>query len=372
MNEKLQERVHALVRGECSAADFLQELPALCDAAPDAAWDALSLIDQYHRRGKLSAELFQTLRQRIERHALGVPDLALVAVTITRRSNAALQGAPPRTVTAMRRRAGERRQLAEDVRVLRLELLSARTKLQRYRKRISVLADYGRRTRAALHTAQRELSSARGQTPERRKAISIADWRRALRKRIRPTAAVTTGTAPRLRLRLPLHLHLGRHWSIRSSQIAVVAALLLGMGASRALQDLPQRAPPPPLPIPVPAVPEVVVEPGEISFSAERYVVLPGHRSAEIEVQRTGGAGGNVSFRWWTQGSGARPGRDFVSVSSKIARVPDGVGTLRLRVPILRNPSRKHTELFYVAIDKPGGGASLGSIRRATIFIVPP
>jgi hypothetical protein len=366
MNEKLQERVHALVRGECSAADFLQELPALCDAAPDAAWDALSLIDQYHRRGKLSAELFQTLRQRIERHALGVPDLALVAETITRRSNAALQGAPPRTVTAMRRRAGERRQLAEDVRVLRLELLSARTKLQRYRKRISVLADYGRRTRAALRTAQRDLSSARGRTQQRRTRISMAGWRGALRKRIRPKAAVTTGTALRQRLRL------GQHWSIRSSQIAVVAALLLGMGASRALQDLPQRAPPPPPPIPVPAAPEVVVEPGEISFSAERYVVLPGHRSAEIEVQRTGGAGGNVSFRWWTQGSGAQPGRDFVSVSSKIARVPDGVGTLRLRVPILRNPSRKHTEFFYVAIDKPGGGASLGSIRRATIFIVPP
>jgi hypothetical protein len=370
MNENLQERVHALVRGDCSAADFLQELPALCDAAPDAAWDALSLIDQYHRRGKLSAELFQTLRQRIERHALGVPDLGLVAESITRRSNAALQGAPPRTVTALRRRAGERRQLAEDVRVLRLELLSARTKLQRYRKRISVLADYGRRTRTALRTAQRDLTRARGQTSQRRKRISMADWRRALHKRIRPKAAVTTGTVPRPRVGLGLGL--GRHWSIRSSQIAVVAALLLGMGASRALQDLPQRAPPPPPPIPVPAAPEVVVEPGEISFSAERYVVLPGHRSAEIEVQRTGGAGGNVSFRWWTQGSGARPGRDFVSVSSKIARVPDGVGTLRLRVPILRNPSRKHTELFYVAIDKPGGGASLGSIRRATIFIVPP
>ncbi|HTU59414.1 MAG TPA: hypothetical protein VMF89_13285, partial [Polyangiales bacterium] len=87
MNEKLEERVHALVRGECSAAEFLQELPALCDAAPDAAWDALSLIDQYHRRGKLSAELFETLRQRIERHALGVPDVALIAEAATNRSS---------------------------------------------------------------------------------------------------------------------------------------------------------------------------------------------------------------------------------------------------------------------------------------------
>ena len=119
-------------------------------------------------------------------------------------------------------------------------------------------------------------------------------------------------------------------------------------------------------------IPETIVEPGEISLSATRYVVLPGRRSVEIEVQRSGGAAGDVSFRWWTQGSGARPGRDYVSVSSKLARVPDGVDTLRLKVPILTNPSRKHTELFYVAIEKPGGGASLGSIRRATVFIVPP
>jgi hypothetical protein len=48
------------------------------------------------------------------------------------------------------------------------------------------------------------------------------------------------------------------------------------------------------------------------------------------------------------------------------------VQTLNLSVPIVANPSRKHTELFYVVIGKPGGGASLGSIRRATVFIMRP
>jgi hypothetical protein len=48
------------------------------------------------------------------------------------------------------------------------------------------------------------------------------------------------------------------------------------------------------------------------------------------------------------------------------------VDTVHLSVPILANPSRKHTELFYVVIGKPGGGASLGSIRRAPVFIMRP
>ncbi len=39
---------------------FYKELFVLCDATPDSAWDVLSLIDQYYRRGQLSADLFQT------------------------------------------------------------------------------------------------------------------------------------------------------------------------------------------------------------------------------------------------------------------------------------------------------------------------
>jgi hypothetical protein len=50
----------------------------------------------------------------------------------------------------------------------------------------------------------------------------------------------------------------------------------------------------------------------------------------------------------------------------------DGVDTLHLSVPILPNPARKHTEFFYVEIGQPGGGVSLGSIRRAAVFIMRP
>src|SRR5580658_8196391 len=78
MTYNLQQRLDAFVRGECNPNPFVKELFVLCDTRPDSAWDVLSLIDQYYRRGNLSADLFQTLKYRIERHVLGVPELATV------------------------------------------------------------------------------------------------------------------------------------------------------------------------------------------------------------------------------------------------------------------------------------------------------
>ena len=57
---------------------------------------------------------------------------------------------------------------------------------------------------------------------------------------------------------------------------------------------------------------------------------------------------------------------------AEIAHMLEGVDSLQLSVPILANPLRKHTELFYVVIAKPEGGASLRSIRRASVFIMRP
>jgi hypothetical protein len=45
---------------------------------------------------------------------------------------------------------------------------------------------------------------------------------------------------------------------------------------------------------------------------------------------------------------------------------------VELSVPILANPQRKHTELFYVVIGNPSENAELGSTRRATVFIMRP
>jgi hypothetical protein len=365
MSYNLQQRLDAFVTGECSPDAFVQELSVLCDATPDSAWDVLSLIDQYYRRGKLSAEQFRTVRYRIERHVLGVRD----SDTNRERSDAprateAAVDAVRGVAVAMRKRSATPRKLASDVRALRIELLKARGTVQRYRRRLAILADFGHRTRNALANTRRELGVSRAQNLDYCERLRSGEWRRAVREQINGETTGTSATRDRMRTWRP----------VRSSQAVVLAALLLGVGASPALQDSPRRwdagnrALPPAAAVVIPQI----SDPGQISLSTDQYVVFPGEASAEIHVHRTGGAGGDVSFVWWTQGSGAIPGQDYASRTPKIVHMLDGVDTLHLSVPIVANPSRKHTELFYVAIGKPGGGASLGSIRRAAVIIMRP
>jgi hypothetical protein len=355
MSYNLQQRLDAFVSGECSPDAFMQELSALCEATPDSAWDVLSLIDQYYRRGKLSADLFRTVRYRIERHVLGVRDAPM--------TTEAAVGAVRGVAVAKQERAATSKELANDVRALRIELLNARGTVQRYRKRLAILADFGHRTRSALANSQRELSVSRSQATDYCEQLRSSEWRRLVREQIHGESTGTSAARDRMRIWQPVP---------SSRALSVFAAVLLGVGASPGLQDSPRhweagnRALPSAAAVVIPQVPD----PGQITLSTDTYVVFPGHANAEIEVHRTGGARGDVSFVWWTQGSGATPGQDYVSGTPKIARLLDGVDTVHLSVPILANPSRKHTELFYVVIGKPGGGASLGSIKRAAVFIM--
>jgi hypothetical protein len=358
MSYNLQQRLDAFVTGECSPDAFVQELSVLCDATPDSAWDVLSLIDQYYRRGKLSADLFRTVRYGVERHVLGVRDAPMATEAAVR----AVRG----VVVAMPQRAATRKKLASDVRALRIELLNARGTVQRYRRRLAILANFGHRTRSALANTQRELGVLRSQAMDYCERLRSSEWRRAVREQINGESTGTSATRDRMpRLR-----------PVRSPQAVTLTALLLGVGTSPALQDLPRRwdtgkrtLPPPPAAAVV--IPQIS-DPGQISLSTDKYVVFPGHASAEIHVHRTGGAGGDVSFVWWTQESGARAGEDYAAGTPKKAHMLDGVEILDLSVPILANPSRTHTELFYVVIGKPGGGASLGSIKRAAVIIMRP
>jgi hypothetical protein len=264
---------------------------------------------------------------------------------------------------AKQERAATPKELASDVRALRIELLNARGTVQRYRKRLAILADFGHRTRSALANTQRELSVSRSQAMDYCERLRSAEWRRLVREQINVESTGTSATRDRMRIWRP----------VRSSRaVFVFAAVLLGVGASPGLQDSPRHWDARNMALPTAAavvIPQVS-GPGQLSLSTDKYVVFPGHASAEIEVHRTGGSSGDVSFVWWTQGSGATPGQDYVSGTPKIAHLLDGADTVHLSVPILANPSRKHTELFYVAIGKPGGGASLGSIRRAAVFIM--
>jgi hypothetical protein len=70
--------------GRCDRADMQESFLSVCRGNPDAPWDALALIDQYQRRGKLDGALARTLKADIAQLVFG---------------NANQTGAPPRDPT---------------------------------------------------------------------------------------------------------------------------------------------------------------------------------------------------------------------------------------------------------------------------------
>jgi len=61
-----KEWLDALVSGMCGLPAFLSGTGDLLHRAPDAGWDLLSLVDQYYRRGKISAELFGVVKAHLQ------------------------------------------------------------------------------------------------------------------------------------------------------------------------------------------------------------------------------------------------------------------------------------------------------------------
>jgi len=340
MGYNVQQRLDAFVGGESSLGTFLQEVFGLCDTTPDLAWDVLSLADQYYRRGRLSAELFRTVRYRIERHVLGVPESDAI-----REPPAASVGVVRGGAVAMQEQAASRKEPVREISAPRIELPNARGSPRQHRIRIATVPDFGHRARSVFVNTRRKLGLWRARATEYCGRLRCGEWRWLARGKSQ--AAVLLAVAALLVLQ-----ELLRDRNTGNTALPIAAAVAI-----------PQTA----------AVVPQTSDPGQISLSADKYVVFPGHASAEIKVRRTSGARGEVSFVWWTQGSrGASPGRDYVSRTPEVAHLLDGVDALELSVPILANPRRRHTELFYVVISKPGGGASLGSVRQATVFIMRP
>jgi hypothetical protein len=70
--------------GRCDRADMQESFLSVCRRNPDAPWDALALLDQYQRRGRIDAALARTLKADIAQLVFG---------------NANQTGAPPRDPT---------------------------------------------------------------------------------------------------------------------------------------------------------------------------------------------------------------------------------------------------------------------------------
>jgi hypothetical protein len=354
MDYELDKRLDAFVRGESCETALIEELCAACASTPDLTWDVLAITDQYHRRGRISADLSRTIRYAIERPAVAREVAGFADAT------------PAAPIVAVGPAAQVALVAALDVlQALRSELHASRQKLLRYRTRLTKLAAFGHRHRNALAEVRRELESSRVHAlvpfvpgpnttldlaPSDRGAVSVVDYDREGR---RPAS----------------------RW-VPQSQLAAAIAMFLTVTASSALREAPITRVAPITATPEKAVAALVAAPTlpevqQLSLDSERYVIRPGVRQALIRVQRTGGSTGKVSFTWWTSPSGAKSGADYRGRTPAVERLPEGVDALTLSVPIIANPLRAHTELFYVAIGHPGGGAVIGAIRTSVVIIMP-
>jgi serine/threonine protein kinase len=65
----------ALANGTCDAAAFLLFAQERIKTDPDGNWEVLSQLDQYYRRGRINAELFQFLNNILAESALGARNI---------------------------------------------------------------------------------------------------------------------------------------------------------------------------------------------------------------------------------------------------------------------------------------------------------
>jgi serine/threonine protein kinase len=56
----------ALTTGSCDQDEFFSEIGALVQVSPETGWELLGLVDQYYRRGRLSAQTFGILKTHLQ------------------------------------------------------------------------------------------------------------------------------------------------------------------------------------------------------------------------------------------------------------------------------------------------------------------
>jgi serine/threonine protein kinase len=111
-------------------------------------------------------------------------------------------------------------------------------------------------------------------------------------------------------------------------------------------------------------------ETARIELAANTIEVDPTQPAASVVVSRRHNYQRGVSFTWSTESGTAKPGQDFMPVTSRTEYIAAGAPQTRLLVPIVENPRRHLSKTFYVVVNTPGEGATLGA-RTITQVTIP-
>ena len=133
------------------------------------------------------------------------------------------------------------------------------------------------------------------------------------------------------------------------------------------------RPTPPRTAVPAMAASTATAQPSHarIDLSADTVEVPLTDPAAHVLVKRTGNLHADVSFVWWTESGTAKPGQDFMSVKPHEEHFEEGKSVINLFVPVVSDPTRKQPKSFYIVINDPSDGASLGK-RTLTMVTIPP
>jgi serine/threonine protein kinase len=138
----------------------------------------------------------------------------------------------------------------------------------------------------------------------------------------------------------------------------------------------PPTASPPPTSSPPPpsaadAAPTGPLPRSRVELSADTIDVPITDPAARIIVRRRGSLQGAATFTWWTESGTAKPGQDFIAVTPHEEVIEEGKNSVSLFIPVVGDATRQQPKSFYVVINDPGPGVTLGA-RTLTMVTIPP
>lgn len=401
----LARRLERLLKYGCTDEQFLRDVAAHAALSSESSWEALAAVDQLYRRRKVSSQLFRAARIGIERRVLGVQESAGEAVSAAS-GGRATQGvaapsrtpAPPPVPLAL----SDAEIVEQELQQLRADLERARSEATANLQRLEELnwpvpaststpstpstpvaapmptagastAPIAAPEREPDHVPEPAPAVVAARLPDRppgQASVPVPDRNPASP----PARRAAQRSAPSTRrARWPMILTIGGAalllaWLLRmtlyasqdaSASNAPVAAPAATAAAGETRADAVATAPP--------------AEPahGVVALSAERYVLEPDERMALIDLRRSEGSDGDLTVQWRVSAASAQHGRDFGGATRGQVILAAGVTQAQIAIPVLRNPGRQHTEFFDVRLTSVAGGARLGELQRATVFLMP-
>lgn len=108
---------------------------------------------------------------------------------------------------------------------------------------------------------------------------------------------------------------------------------------------------------------------GSIQFSASTYSTAENQGAVTITATRTGGANGTVTVQYFTGPSSATAGADYQAANGTLAWENGDASPKSFTVPIVNDTLVEGPETFFVTLNSPTGGATLGAPATATVTI---